>query len=86
VNGHPTVFDATDKEFHKKRRRILSPAFSVLYISSMEPLMHTATERVILKIKDEILKANAEGHEFAEIDLWRILQHFAIVCKRKKGA
>ncbi|KAI8575719.1 hypothetical protein K450DRAFT_260494 [Umbelopsis ramanniana AG] len=78
LDGHPTMFDTTDKEFHKSRRRILSPAFSLRYIGSMEPLMRSTTTHLEVALSKSINEANAEGREYAEIDLWMMLQHYAI--------
>ncbi|KAI9287121.1 cytochrome P450, partial [Umbelopsis sp. AD052] len=78
IDGHPTMFDTTDKTFHKSRRRIVSPAFSLRYIGTMEPLMRTATANLDGVITKSINEANAEGREYAEVDLWMMLQHFAM--------
>lgn len=45
----------------------------------MEPLMRTTSEQLELVIKKSINDANAEGQKYAEIDLWVLLQHYAIV-------
>ncbi|CAG8583771.1 26553_t:CDS:2 [Gigaspora margarita] len=38
----PTLFSATEKPFHQKRRKLLSSAFSIKYISTLEPLMRSS--------------------------------------------
>ncbi|CAG8629478.1 25513_t:CDS:2 [Dentiscutata erythropus] len=46
----PTLFSATDKTFHRQRKRILSPAFSVKYVASLEPLIQSCAKSLIKKI------------------------------------
>ncbi|RIB14966.1 cytochrome P450 [Gigaspora rosea] len=46
----PTLFSATDKTFHKQRKRILSPAFSIKYVASLEPLIQSCVKSLINKI------------------------------------
>lgn len=41
--------------------------------------MRTTTEQLEIAIKKSINDANAEGQQSAEIDLWMMLQHYAIV-------
>lgn len=41
--------------------------------------MRTTTEQLELAIKKSINDANVEGQQNAEIDLWMMLQHYAIV-------
>ncbi|RIA88738.1 cytochrome P450 [Glomus cerebriforme] len=45
-----TLFSATDQVFHKQRKRILSPAFSIKYIASLEPLMQSCIKAFINKL------------------------------------
>ncbi|CAB4417395.1 unnamed protein product [Rhizophagus irregularis] len=51
-----TLFSTIDKSFHKKRRRILSPAFSIKYVSSLEPLMILCVKDLIYKVDECIEK------------------------------
>ncbi|CAG8474783.1 15421_t:CDS:2 [Dentiscutata heterogama] len=46
----PTLFSATEKTFHQKRRKLLSSAFSIKYISTLEPLMRSCTDVLLQKI------------------------------------
>ncbi|CAG8643498.1 23491_t:CDS:2 [Cetraspora pellucida] len=46
----PTLFSATDKTFHRQRKRILSPAFSIKYVASLEPLIQSCVKSLIKKI------------------------------------
>jgi len=41
--------------------------------------MRSATDQLELALKKSINDANAEGQPYAEIDLWMMLQHYAIV-------
>ncbi|CAO3652710.1 unnamed protein product [Mucor hiemalis] len=75
-NGKLSVFSATDKVWHKRRRRLISPAFSVKYLASLEPFMRKVAENLVSKIDKEIDKAN--NGEYVEIDIWTLLQCFAL--------
>ncbi|GES84409.1 cytochrome P450 [Rhizophagus clarus] len=46
-----TLFSATDRTFHKQRKRLLSPAFSIKYIASLEPLMQSCIKTLIDRVK-----------------------------------
>ncbi|KAF0412497.1 cytochrome P450 [Gigaspora margarita] len=46
----PTLFSATEKPFHQKRRKLLSSAFSIKYISTLEPLMRSCTDVLLQKV------------------------------------
>ncbi|CAG8570740.1 16323_t:CDS:2 [Racocetra persica] len=46
----PTLFSATDKPFHQKRRKLLSSAFSIKYIATLEPLMRSCTNVLLQKV------------------------------------
>ncbi|KAG9303169.1 hypothetical protein G9A89_001785 [Geosiphon pyriformis] len=46
----PTLFTSTDPSFHKKRRKLLSPGFSIKYLATLEPLMKLCTRALIKKI------------------------------------
>ncbi|CAB4390065.1 cytochrome P450 [Rhizophagus irregularis] len=65
-----TLFSATDRIFHKQRKRLLSPAFSIKYIASLEPLMQSCINVLVDRIKtissitsksDLALKFNENG-------------------------
>ncbi|CAG8839184.1 29810_t:CDS:2, partial [Racocetra persica] len=52
---YETLFSSTDKTFHKQRRRMISPAFSIKYIASLEKLVLTCIKDLVYNI-DEKLK------------------------------
>nr|CAG8612233.1 7798_t:CDS:10 [Entrophospora candida] len=56
-----TLFSTIDKKFHKQRRRTLSPAFSIKYMSSLEPLMETCIKDLIIK---DIIGETSFGGKF----------------------
>ncbi|KAI9027671.1 cytochrome P450 [Phycomyces nitens] len=75
--GRANIFDTTDKIFHKQRRRLVSPAFSIKYIDSLEPLIESVTESLITRINRDIeLTKSASG--FGVVDIWRIFQLFSL--------
>ncbi|CAG8710036.1 3125_t:CDS:2, partial [Scutellospora calospora] len=56
----PTLFSATDKKFHKQRKHILSPAFSIKYVASLEPLIQSCVKSLIKKI-DSLSKPSTKS-------------------------
>ncbi|KAI9028880.1 cytochrome P450 [Phycomyces nitens] len=75
--GNESMFDARDKSYHKNNRRMFSPAFSVKYINSIEPIMRTCTETMARKIDSEIKRTKGDG-EFGTVDLWLLFQCLAL--------
>ncbi|CAG8590832.1 10618_t:CDS:2 [Paraglomus brasilianum] len=71
-----TLFTADDKIFHKGRRRLLSPAFSSKYVSSLEPLMHSCVQALLQKIHDTIISNGSEKP--ARINIYQWVQATAI--------
>ncbi|KAI9473438.1 MAG: cytochrome P450 [Benjaminiella poitrasii] len=71
-----SIFNTTDKQFHKNRRRLVSTAFSIKYLSSLEPFMISVTRTLIDKIDKEI-EADKDEEGFGVVDVWCLLQHFA---------
>ncbi|CAG8807347.1 36621_t:CDS:10, partial [Gigaspora margarita] len=57
--NHQTLFSSIDKTFHKQRRRIISPAFSIKYIASLEKLMLTCIKDLVYNV-DEMLKCKGD--------------------------
>ncbi|CAG8577882.1 12626_t:CDS:10, partial [Ambispora leptoticha] len=55
-----TLFAGIDKESHKPRRRMLSPAFSVKYLASLEPLIKHCFRDVIIAIDHLINDSSME--------------------------
>ncbi|KAF9948415.1 hypothetical protein BGZ70_002229 [Mortierella alpina] len=52
--GQQNMFSARDKNFHKSRRRYISPVFSLKHLRSLEPTLHERTQSLLQKI-DEII-------------------------------
>uniref|UniRef100_A0A1D1XVI9 Cytochrome P450 3A21 n=1 Tax=Anthurium amnicola TaxID=1678845 RepID=A0A1D1XVI9_9ARAE len=68
-----TLFSTTDKAFHKQRRRLLSPAFSVKYIRSLEPLIAKCVRHLIEKLSS-VIKENAPN-EGAVVNIYKMINH-----------
>ncbi|CAG8470876.1 6455_t:CDS:10 [Paraglomus occultum] len=66
-----TLFSTTDKAFHKERRRLLAPAFSIKYIRSLEPYMSMCIRNLNDKI-DSLIQENSPT-DGAVIDLYRMM-------------
>ncbi|KAG0238559.1 hypothetical protein BGW42_004321 [Actinomortierella wolfii] len=91
--GQPDLFSTRDKDFHKTRRRLVSPAFGLAYLRTLEPIMHEYTGRLIKKIdailKDphsvnDIIGSSAFGQDFnmIENDTHPIIEQMAGSLKR----
>lgn len=50
----PTLFTTTDKAFHRQRRRLVSPAFSIKYLQSLEPFFHQSTKQLLSNYEKRI--------------------------------
>ncbi|CAG8536311.1 9561_t:CDS:10 [Ambispora leptoticha] len=75
-----TLFSGTDKEFHKLRRRMLSPAFSIKYLASLEPLTKNCFRDVIITI-DHLINASSmvvNGRKAATINMFQIIQNYTL--------
>ncbi|KAL0087726.1 cytochrome P450 CYP5313 [Phycomyces blakesleeanus] len=75
--GRANIFDTTDKGFHRQRRRLVSPAFSIKYINSLEPLIESVTESLIARINRDI-EGTKSSKGFGQIDIWRLFQLFSL--------
>jgi hypothetical protein len=73
------MFNTVNKDFHKTRRRVISPAFSVKYLSALESLMGASVEEFIHHIKMSVETAHLHNQPSAQIDMWRLLQCTALV-------
>ncbi|CAG8661128.1 1667_t:CDS:10, partial [Ambispora leptoticha] len=60
-----TLFSVIDKESHKLRRRMLSPAFSIKYLASLEPLIKNCFRDVIITI-DQLINDSSMGDVIGE--------------------
>ncbi|KAI9255174.1 cytochrome P450 [Phascolomyces articulosus] len=75
--GGATLFSTVDKPFHKQRRRVISPAFSVKYLNSLEPYMLGTTENFIQRIDRDIEKTKRDDG-YGKVDIWILLQYLAL--------
>ncbi|KAG9285683.1 hypothetical protein G9A89_002250 [Geosiphon pyriformis] len=71
-----TMFTSSDKNFVKKRRRTLSPAFSIKFISSIEPLMHKCFQDVVTFIDTGI--KNSPPKEGFVLDLYKLNKNWTL--------
>ncbi|KAL1933626.1 hypothetical protein VTP01DRAFT_7716 [Rhizomucor pusillus] len=72
-----TMFNTRDKVFHKQRRRVVSPAFSMKYLGSLEPFMHQTTKAFVNKI-DKDIKATQAADGYGTVNLWVLFQCLAL--------
>ncbi|KAI8144336.1 cytochrome P450 [Fennellomyces sp. T-0311] len=63
-----TMLDTREKAFHRQRRRVISPAFSVKYLSSLEKYMADTVGSFIRRIDGDIGKAQCEDG-YGEVDI-----------------
>ncbi|CAO3610605.1 unnamed protein product [Cunninghamella echinulata] len=75
-NNVDTLFSTRDKDLHKHLRRLISPAFSIKYLNSLEEFMHNTLENLVNKI-DDTIKASPNGKE-APFDIWKGLQSYSL--------
>lgn len=73
------MFNTIDKNFHKTRRRVVSPAFSVKYLAALESLMSDSVDEFVQYINSAVDTANIHNLPSAEVDMWRLLQSTALV-------
>ncbi|KAI9499056.1 cytochrome P450 [Zychaea mexicana] len=76
-DGGPTLLSATDKVFHKQRRRVVSPAFSVKYLNSLEPYMLNTADTFIRSIDREITNSK-RSDGYGQVDIWILLHYLAL--------
>ncbi|KAI8062339.1 cytochrome P450 [Gilbertella persicaria] len=76
-NKDPTLFSTRDHVWHKQRRRIVSPAFSIKYLNSMEPFMTSVTESLINKVDKEIMEEH-DQEGYGAVDIWSLMQRLAL--------
>ncbi|KAG2173125.1 hypothetical protein INT43_004498 [Umbelopsis isabellina] len=76
--GNQTLFNTIDKSFHKTRRRVVSPAFSVKSINALETYMNAEVNVLMDHIRLAINTANQHMLQTAEIDMWKLLQCTAL--------
>ncbi|KAI8584443.1 hypothetical protein K450DRAFT_216439 [Umbelopsis ramanniana AG] len=78
LDGHQTMFNTIDKDFHKTRRRVVSPAFSVKYLAALEHLMSDSVGEFVQHINSAVDTAHLHNQPSAEVDMWRLLQSTAL--------
>ncbi|CDH57423.1 p450 monooxygenase [Lichtheimia corymbifera JMRC:FSU:9682] len=75
--GGVSMLSTIDKAVHKQRRRIVSPAFSIKYLNSLEPFMAKTNDAMVTRIDNDIAKThNADG--YGTVDMWLIFQYLAL--------
>ncbi|KAG0269390.1 hypothetical protein DFQ27_003718 [Actinomortierella ambigua] len=78
--GQPDLFSARDKDFHRARRRLVSPAFGLAYLRTLEPIMQECIGLLIRKI-DATLQdpgsANGNAHPQGHIDIYSLLNRLS---------
>ncbi|ORX86869.1 cytochrome P450 [Basidiobolus meristosporus CBS 931.73] len=70
----PTLFSATEKPWHKSRRRLLSTAFSLSYVKSLEPLVQGCILELVCKFQKDCLSNNGT----ATVDIYKTLNMLAL--------
>ncbi|KAI8346368.1 cytochrome P450 [Choanephora cucurbitarum] len=76
-NRDTSLFSTRDPIWHKQRRRIVSPAFSIKYLNSMEPFMTSVTHSLIKKVDKEI-QADRDAEGYGAVDIWSLMQRLAL--------
>ncbi|KAF9217292.1 hypothetical protein BGZ59_005238 [Podila verticillata] len=56
LSDQHNLFSSRNKDFHKNHRRLITPAFGLSFLPSLEPLMQDCT-RVLISKLDEVLAA-----------------------------
>ncbi|ORX46274.1 cytochrome P450 [Hesseltinella vesiculosa] len=74
-NNVESLFSTRDKKVHKHLRRLISPAFSVKYLNSLEGFFHDTLKAMIHKV-DTQLQAN--NNQPTAIDTWKMWQSLAL--------
>ncbi|KAI9275886.1 cytochrome P450 [Phascolomyces articulosus] len=74
----PTVFNLINRVEHKQRRRIISPAFSIKYINSLESFMQSTTNALVNRVDKDIKKTLDEQTGYGKVDIWLLVQYLAL--------
>ncbi|KAI8143148.1 cytochrome P450 [Fennellomyces sp. T-0311] len=75
--GGVSLTSATDKVFHKQRRRIMSAAFSAKNLNLLEPAVLSAIS-TFTRCIDSTIEKNRDKNGYAEIDIWNLLERLGI--------
>ncbi|KAN0066594.1 cytochrome P450 cyp2 [Thecaphora frezii] len=57
------MFTTTNKDYHRQRRRLMSPAFAVEYLKNLEPFLHNATTKLFQAYQLRTEKAHHKGQK-----------------------
>ncbi|KAI8071386.1 cytochrome P450 [Gongronella butleri] len=74
-NDTHTLFSTRDKAFHKNQRRLISPAFSIKYLNSLEELMHEVMSTMLKRVSSQV---DANGGKATSVDVWHMWQTLAL--------
>ncbi|ORZ00125.1 cytochrome P450 [Syncephalastrum racemosum] len=77
TQGSATMFSTREKDFHKQRRRVVSPAFSMKYLGSLEVFMDNTTDAFLKRINEDIAKT-ADTDGYGTVDMWVLFQCLAL--------
>ncbi|KAI9497880.1 cytochrome P450 [Zychaea mexicana] len=73
----PDLLSTIDRAKHKQRRRVLSPAFAVKYLNSLETYMLKTTQAFFDRIDRDIAKtSNEQG--YGQVDIWILVHYLAL--------
>ncbi|KAI9276737.1 cytochrome P450 [Phascolomyces articulosus] len=75
--GGVNVGNADDRDFHKQRRRVISPAFSVKFVDSLERYMITSAG-TLMKSVDQSIAQTQRNDGYGKVDMWILLKRFAL--------
>ncbi|RCH84152.1 hypothetical protein CU098_004663 [Rhizopus stolonifer] len=70
-------FNTENKSFHKRIRRLASPAFSNRYISSLDPLFLGVIQSLIDQLDQEI-QSTEDKDGFGTVDVWKQIQYLSL--------
>jgi benzoate 4-monooxygenase len=74
-DGAASLLITRDKGMHKRLRLLISPAFSLKYLESLEEHILNVLNNMMLKIEGLTAEHPQEG---ADVDIWKLLQHNAL--------
>ncbi|KAJ3092116.1 hypothetical protein HK102_010541 [Quaeritorhiza haematococci] len=75
----PNIFTTNDKAFHKKRRRFLSPAFGIKYLSTnIEPFVQSVYHTVSRTIRRDVPSSSTSSSPAATVDIWDLVHRYSI--------
>ncbi|KAI8636080.1 cytochrome P450 [Parasitella parasitica] len=72
-----TLFSTDDRQFHKKQRKMAAPAFSIKYLSSLEPYMKDVSRSMLDQVRKSI-ESTVDEEGYGAVDLWRLMSCTAL--------